>query len=99
MTNDELALQLTQSMEALEGHVMSKLQVFERAVVGLSRRVEDLETANRDARATGVASERRLTEHDIRMDKLEQIQAGQQRLYEAMETGFRNLGVMIGALK
>lgn len=98
MTHDQLAAQLTESIDALQKHVDerfassdSKLQAFNHVISSLVRRMEDVEQSGKD-RATRIgAHDVLIAEHDYRLRAVEETAKVLESIKNDMHDGFAML--------
>lgn len=102
MTHDQLAAQLTDSIDALSKHVDerfesvdSKLQAFNHVISSLVRRMDDVENAAKDRSTRIGAHDVLIAEHDYRLRAVEENAKVLETIRTDMHNGFENLARLL----
>lgn len=98
MTHDQLAAQLTDSIDALTKHVDerfastdSKLQAFNHVISSLVKRMDDVESNAKDRSTRIGAHDVLIAEHDYRLRAVEENAHILESIRTDMHNGFANL--------
>lgn len=102
MTHDELAIKLTESIDALYKHVderfdgtTSKLQAFNHVISSLVRRMEEVEAGAKERSTRIGAHDVLIAEHDYRLRAVEENAKILEAIRTDLHNGFQNVARLL----